>query len=213
MLNFKQILLATKNKGKIKEFRFILGKTFDLITLLDLDDKETVIEDGKSFYENALKKAMLYNKKYNMTVLAEDSGLEVKILGNKPGIYSHRFAGEKATDKENNEKLLSMLRNVKAISQRKAQYKAVCVLIHNGKIFKGEGICKGFIDFKQKGKNGFGYDPLFYYPKYKATFGQVSLHKKSLVSHRAKAIKNLLSTLKKEGLLTRNYFYISPRNC
>ncbi len=195
MLNL--ILLATRNTGKIREFQYLLERKFNFITLLDLDDTQKVIEDGKSFYENALKKARFYYNKYKIAVLAEDSGLEVAILDNRPGIYSHRFAGENATDEENNKYLLTLLQDVKTLEARKACYKSFCVLIYKGKIFKGEGACYGFIAFKEKGKNGFGYDPLFYYPAYNATFGQISLRKKSLVSHRARAIKNLLSSLRK----------------
>ncbi len=212
MTKFTNILLATKNVEKIREFKFIASDVFNFVTLLDLKDTDRVVEDGTNYYENAYKKAIYYFQKYKMPTLAEDSGIEVEALNGQPGIYSHRFAGENATDKNNNNKILELLNDIKDFEKRKAKYIACCVFIlpKNPGNRKDEdvnlltdiqtvvayGSCCGYINFTQIGENGFGYDPLFYYPTFNKTFAQVSLEEKSQVSHRADAIRNLISQLK-----------------
>lgn len=206
MTEFKNVLLATKSVGKIREFQYIASGIFDFVTLLDLKDTDRVVEDGKNYYENAYKKAIYYFQKYRMPTLAEDSGIEVEALNGQPGIYSHRFAGENATDRDNNNKILELLKDINDLEKRKAAYKACCVLILETQKSAGPtatittmvsyGQCSGYINFKEIGENGFGYDPLFYDPSFKKTFAQLSLEEKSQISHRANAVGNLISQLK-----------------
>lgn len=197
MVELQKVLLATRSAGKIKEFKYLLGNVFDMITLIDLNDCDSVKEDGKSYYENATKKARYYFQKYKIPVLAEDSGIEIDALGGQPCIFSHRFAGPNATDQENNLKILQLLQHIEELHKRKAVYKACCVLIVNNETtYISYGECEGYIYYKEVGTNGFGYDPLFYYPPFGKTFGEITLEEKSKVSHRASAVKNLLSQLK-----------------
>jgi XTP/dITP diphosphohydrolase len=196
-LKVQNILLATKNPGKIREFKYISNGIISFITLLEVKDNNEVKEDGKSFYENALLKAQYYFVTYRMPTLAEDSGIKVEYLKGAPGIYSRRFAAENATDSDNNKKLLKLLEGV-PYHQRKATYEAVCVFVCEKFTIWAEGYCEGYIATEEKGNEGFGYDPIFYYPPYEKTFGEVSIELKSKVSHRAMAFRNLIEKLKEK---------------
>lgn len=185
-----ELLVATANKKKLEEIRGLL-KDLDITvtSLADYSNLPQIEEDGKTFADNALKKAAtiaLFTKKLTM---GEDSGLEVKALGNKPGIYSARFSGENATDEKNNRKLLRSLKNV-PFKKREARYRCHVALVDaKGIVGVVSGSCKGVISLKPKGKNGFGYDPLFFIPRYKKTFGELDPSIKSQMSHRARALK------------------------
>ncbi len=199
-----QILLGTRNKHKQREIRNILRKV--PVRWLDLNKFKAprIKEDGKSYRANALKKARGFARATGQIVLAEDSGLEVKRLAGKPGIYSARYscpnkmrAGPGATARSNNLKLLKALQGV-AHAQRQAQYKCVVVLAAPRKILAiTEGICRGYIADRLKGRQGFGYDPLFVVPKYNKTFGQLPNSVKNRISHRAKALLKLKTRLLK----------------
>ena len=193
-----ELLIATRNKGKVREIKDLL-KDFPLkiTSLNDYSDMPVIEEDGNTFEKNALKKAVtiaLYTKKL---VIGEDSGLEVKALNNQPGVYSARFSGDDATDEKNNEKLLCMLRGV-PLKKRQARYCCVTALVDGKRVIDVvKGSCGGLIAFKEKGKNGFGYDPLFLIPRYKKTFGELPLEVKSTMSHRARALKKLKKSIEK----------------
>jgi XTP/dITP diphosphohydrolase len=195
----KRLIIATKNKSKFKEIKKILkGIGIKIISLNDLDKEIKIKEDGKSFFENALKKALrvsfFYKDDY---IVGEDSGLEVFSLKGRPGIFSRRFAGKSATDRENNLKLLKELEG-KNKKERKAHFFCCVVLVKNKKLLKKfEGELKGYINQKMEGKKGFGYDPIFYLPKYKKTVAQLSLKEKNKISHRAKAFEKLKKYLEK----------------
>lgn len=186
----RPLVLATWNEGKISEFKDLLsGFEIDLKSLQDFGPIPPVVEDGKTFEENAYKKAHFTAKVLGFPVLADDSGLMVEALGGIPGVHSARYAGEGASDKENNLKLLEAMRGVK---NRKAIFRCVIIIaVASGPALTYEGICEGEITYEPKGDQGFGYDPIFYYPPLKKTFAQMSLQEKNEVSHRGKAMAQL----------------------
>ncbi|MFH1784545.1 MAG: RdgB/HAM1 family non-canonical purine NTP pyrophosphatase [bacterium] len=189
----KEIVLATKNKNKVKEIRKILrGLPIRILFIKDLPD---VIEDRKTLKGNAVKKAKEIAKYTNKTALADDSGLEVKALNNKPGIKSARFAGPKCNYMDNNKKLLRLMKNK---TNRNATFKCVMALATpKGKTTTVLGIVKGTISTKMQGKNGFGYDPVFIYPPYNKTFAQIPLKTKNKISHRALALEKIRQIIEK----------------
>jgi len=194
----KKIILATRNKHKLKEIKYLLNfKDIDILTLNDFDNIPEVEESGKSYYENAYLKASLINKLTNFPVLSDDSGLEVEFLGNRPGIYSKRYAGKNGTDKDRIMKLLNELEGVE-FKNRRARFVCCAFFVYNKKIFNVIGFCDGFIAFEPKGKNGFGFDPVFYIPELGKTMAQLSFEKKNIISHRANAFKKIREIILKE---------------
>jgi len=192
----KELVIATTNKGKLREIRELLAD-FDvkITSLADYPQAPVVEEDGKTFAQNALKKAATIALYTGKLTVGEDSGLEVKALGNRPGIYSARFSGEGATDRKNNLKLLRSLKGV-PLKKRTARYRCFAALVDGKRIIDlVNGSCSGLIGFRSKGKNGFGYDPLFLLPQYGQTFGQLDSSIKAKISHRAKAFKKLKKVL------------------
>lgn len=181
-----KITLATQNKDKIREIKKILGKNFKFVQLYKFPK---IIENGKTLEENAIKKAKSIFKITKITTLSDDSGLEVKALSGRPGVYSARFVGENCNYSDNNKKLLKLLKNV-PYKKRKAKFKTVvAIILPDGKLKTVEGVVSGYIATEPKGSNGFGYDPVFYYPKLKKTFAQLTTAQKNRISHRAIAFK------------------------
>ncbi|MDR1159876.1 MAG: XTP/dITP diphosphatase [Syntrophomonadaceae bacterium] len=200
-----KLLLATSNEHKKKELKAILRyEGVEILTLEDIGKNlPPVIEDGESFAENAAKKARLTAAASGCVCLADDSGLQVEALKGQPGVYSARFAGEKANDEENNAKLLTMIQYFRG-EQRKAEF--VCVIAvsdPDGMVKTVRGVCPGHINDKPLGKNGFGYDPLFIPQGYSRTFAQLSETEKNVISHRAKALKEVYYLLKEFNLVKR----------
>ncbi|NSW90859.1 MAG: XTP/dITP diphosphatase [Firmicutes bacterium] len=195
----KNLIVATKNKGKYQEIKEILADIpFNVISMGELNLDIDIEETGKTFEENALIKARKVCKLTGEIVIADDSGLEVDYLDGAPGIYSSRFGGENATDEEKNRKLLKMLEGV-PFEKRKARFVcAIAVVYPEGKHFIVKGICDGYIGFKPEGNNGFGYDPLFYLPEYGMTTAQMEPKEKHKVSHRGKALKLMVEEFRKE---------------
>jgi len=196
-----KVLIATKNKGKILEFNSLL-KDLD-IEVIGLDqcgvNVPSIDEDGQTYEENALKKARTMHQLTGLAVIADDSGLEVDSLQARPGIFSARFAGTLASDKENNQKLLTLL---EGSPDRKARFKAAIVLVDNGieKVFTGT--IRGTIAAHSSGSEGFGYDPVFIPEGYTQTFAEIGIHIKNKISHRARAmekLKNYLCTINIDG--------------
>jgi len=185
-----KIVVATKNQGKIKEIKRILdGMEVQVVSQYDMGIHKTVEEDGATFEENALKKAKEIMELTGEITLADDSGLVVDYLNGAPGVYSARYAGEGATDEENNNKLLEALKDV-PFEKRMARF--VCVIAAvwpDGKRIISRGECSGMIHFKPAGKNGFGYDPLFFIPEYNKTMAEIDFELKNKISHRAKALE------------------------
>jgi XTP/dITP diphosphohydrolase len=198
-----RIIIASRNKRKVREIRQILsGLPIEFLTLDDLNELPEIVEDGFSYKENAIKKAQITAKFTHMWALADDSGIEVSALGNRPGIFSSRYAGPNAKDKENNIKLLGELKDV-PLSKRAARYKAVVVLASpDSKTFVVEGSCKGFITEAPKGRSGFGYDPIFFVPRYAKTMAELGMKIKNKISHRAKAIRKIKPIL---GKIIKNH--------
>ena len=197
-----EVVVASGNKGKIREIRNALkGFGLRIYALSDFQDVPEVEEDGNSFTENALKKARFYSKLFGKLTIADDSGLEVDSLKGMPGIYSARYAGERASGRENNQKLLREIQGV-PISQRGARFKCIIAMTSpDGREAIAEGSCKGRIGFKEKGRKGFGYDPLFILPKYGKTMAELTLEEKNRVSHRGKALRKLKKIIKTFGPL------------
>ena len=184
--------------GKAKEISETLKDfDFEIKTLKDFPNIAPPQETGKTFFENAYLKAKYYAEKTGLLSLADDSGLEVDILNGAPGIYSSRFAGENASDEENNKKLLELLKNV-PLEKRKARFVCVIVVYHpSGKYIKSEGIWEGLIGFEPRGSYGFGYDPIFLVPEYnyKKTAAELPIEEKNKLSHRGKALVKLKDIL------------------
>ena len=187
-----EVLVASRNKGKIREIRDVLeGLNLRILALSDFPDAPEVEEDGSSFTENALKKARFYSKYFWKLTLADDSGLEVDSLKGQPGVHSARYAGERASTQENNQKLLREIQGV-PISRRGARFKCIIAIASpEGGDAIAEGSCRGRIGFKEKGKKGFGYDPLFILPQYGKTMAELTLEEKNRVSHRGKALRKI----------------------
>ncbi len=192
----RPLVLATKNRGKVSEFKDLF-RDFDLEvkSLNDFGPIPPVIEDGETFEDNAVKKAQFTAKVLGLPAIADDSGLTVKALGGEPGVFSARYAGEGSTDEANNIKLLGAM---KGIEQREAAF--ICVLaiaVPRGPALIYEGTCEGLITQEISGNQGFGYDPLFYYPPLNKTFAQMSAAEKNGVSHRGRAMAELKGELGK----------------
>lgn len=185
-----KITLATLNKHKSLEFAQLLKMpTLNLLDLSDVNPMPSWIESGDTFLKNAEIKAREVAKHVKGLVLADDSGLCVEALGGKPGVYSARLAGENASDEENN---LMLLRNLKNSENRSAYYYCCLVLLFpNDKIQIFEGRCDGEILLAPQGKEGFGYDPLFYIPRLKKSMAELSSSEKNQISHRALAVESL----------------------
>ena len=194
-----KLLVATTNPGKFAEVKdFLRQLPLEVLSLSDLATWPKIIEDGATFEENALKKARALAEYSGYLTLADDSGLEVDALNGAPGIYSARYCGEEGNDKKNNEKLMHELRE---ISEEKRTGRFVCALAlcapksHGMKEWTVRDSCEGRISFELKGENGFGYDPLFFYPPLGKTFGEIDRAFKATVSHRGKALKKLAEML------------------
>lgn len=195
-----KILIATTNTGKLREIKalfenFAQEKNILLLSLKEMPEIPfTVEENGKTFEENALIKARAYANFFQMPVLADDSGLCVEALNGEPGVYSARYAGEKANDLANNQKLLKNLEN---IENRKAYFECAAVFYQNEFMyFCGKGRIEGKILTQMRGNNGFGYDPLFEIPSCGKTLAELSLEEKNQFSHRKKAFESVLQYLK-----------------
>jgi len=193
-----ELLVATKNKKKLKEIKAILkGLDLKMTSLVDYKRLPLIRENGKTFKENAVKKAVKIARSTKRLCLGEDSGLCVNALGGKPGIYSSRFSGKDKNDLKNNLKLLKLLGRL-PLHKRRAHYScAVALADRRGLIGVVEGSCYGIIGFEQKGHFGFGYDPLFIVPKYGKTFGELKPGVKHKMSHRFRALKKVRKLLQK----------------
>ena len=179
------MLVATRNLGKLRELNSLLGDSgFDLVSLDEVGITESVDEDGITFEENAVKKAVTYSRLSGLTTLSDDSGLEVDALNGSPGVLSARYAGDGSNDNDNVQLLLNNLNHI-AKSNWTARF-----LIHTG-------ICEGRIIDKPTGSQGFGYDPVFLLEQFGKTMAQLSLKEKSQISHRGLAINKLKADLEK----------------
>lgn len=195
-----EIVLATKNLGKVRELEKMLNLPgLKVLSLADYPNMPEVIEDGDTFTENAIKKAKEVAEFTKKVALADDSGLEVDYLNGAPGVHSARYAGVNKSDEENNKKLI---RNLEGVPQDKRTGRFKCVIAiatPEGEIKTTEGTCEGLIGYVEKGDQGFGYDPLFIVPEYDKTFAELDIEIKNQISHRGKALMKAITEIK--GLL------------
>ncbi|WP_186576232.1 XTP/dITP diphosphatase [Aquibacillus kalidii] len=189
----EKLIIATKNKGKMKDFKELFSKyNIEVISLLDLETTIPDIEEtGATFEENAALKAKEISEMFQLPVLADDSGLEVDALDGEPGIYSARYAGEEKNDQANLHKVLDKLANVSK-EDRKARFICVLAIAVPGKemIYK-KGYCEGTIGYQPVGENGFGYDPIFFPEGSEKSMAQLSPSEKNQISHRGNALVQL----------------------
>lgn len=195
-------VLASNNKHKLVEIKTMLsGKFDDILTLKDLGIEIEIEENGKTFEENAYIKASTVAKMTNMCAIADDSGICVNSLGGEPNIYSARYAGEPCNDKNNNAKLLSKLHALETDGKkvdRTAYFQSAVVLCYpDGSYICGTGRTYGKIIDEYRGDNGFGYDPYFLSDELNKTFGEATMEEKNTISHRSRALKDLLAKLVK----------------
>ncbi len=184
------IIFATKNEHKLIEIREILSDlNRPIISMTQAGIDVSVVEDGETFSENAIKKAVEIMKFTGKVTLADDSGIEIDFLDKKPGVYSARFLGEDTPYEIKNKQILEMLKDV-PYEKRTARF--VCVIaaaFPNNEIITAQGTIEGVIAYEAKGKNGFGYDPIFYVPKYEMTTAQMPSSLKNEISHRGNALR------------------------
>ena len=196
----RKIVLATKNKDKVKEIKAVFSELpAEILSLADFENLPDAVEDGKTFEENATIKAKFFAEKLNLACLADDSGLEVDVLGGLPGIFSARFSGYHADDETNNQKLLAELEKVGA-EKSKADYKCALSFVDvDGSEIKTSGEIFGVIKKIPRGSGGFGYDPYFYIDETK-TMAELTPAEKNSISHRGAALKKMLPLLKERFL-------------
>lgn len=195
----KELIVASRNKGKVREIMELLtGLPYKVTSLLDYPQIPEIIEDGKTYHANALKKAREVALATGKMAMSDDSGIEVKALNNAPGIYSARFAGEGASEKARNQKMFKMLKDV-PMHKRQARYRCVIAFVDTKgrEIGVVQGTCSGVITTTEMGENGFGFDPLFLVKRYNKTFGQLPDALKAKISHRARALKKFRLLLSK----------------
>lgn len=194
-----KIVFATKNEGKVKEITEMLaGMNIELVSLNHFESLPEIVEDGQTYLENALKKAKIISEFTGETVLADDSGLQVDVLGGEPGIYSARYAGEGATDEDNNVKLLAKLKDVPQELRTASFFCALALYHQDGHYDAFEAQWQGRIIDERRGTNGFGYDPIFISPELNKTAAELPPEVKNKISHRGQAFAKLKSHLSKD---------------
>jgi XTP/dITP diphosphohydrolase len=188
-----ELVVATRNAHKTREIQHILGLEFRVRDLGAHPEVPEIRESGTSFEENAKIKALAASRQVSALVIADDSGMEVEALGGAPGIYSARYSGANATDKDKIDKLLRELARVGATkTARRARFRCVVALARNGDLLETfEGIVEGRIADEARGDSGFGYDPIFVPEGFEQTFGELPTEVKSTISHRARAVRAL----------------------
>lgn len=189
-----KLVFATNNLNKLKELQHILGEDIELLSLSDINCTDEIPEDYETLEENANQKAKHIFDKYNVNCFADDTGLEIEALNNEPGVYSARYAG---IDKDAKGNMKKVLANLKGIENRKARFRTVISLLIDGKETQFEGIVKGNILEKERGIDGFGYDPIFEPEGYDVSFAEMEMSEKNKISHRALAVQKLVAYLNK----------------
>lgn len=197
-MSAKRLIVASHNQHKIQEIKELTDHlNFEVVGLPELGDYAPVVEDGDTFRENARKKAVEIAQLCGELVLADDSGLEVDILGGAPGVHSARFAGEPPSDQRNNELLLEKLEGI-PLERRGARFRCVMALAGpQGQVEFSEGICRGIILLEPRGTGGFGYDPLFFVPEASLTFAELGSAVKNTISHRYRAMQGMLQVMER----------------
>lgn len=188
----KKLVIATNNAHKLEEISKAVGNRFSILSLKEIGCTEDIEETGTTLEANALIKARYIHQKYQVDCFADDTGLEIAALNNEPGVYSARYAGEQRNSEDNMDLVLEKL---KRSSNRAARFRTVIALILDGKEFLFEGIVKGTIREQRSGTAGFGYDPIFQPEGYALTFAAMSMDEKNTISHRGRAVQQLLQFL------------------
>ena len=190
-----KLVIATNNQHKLVEIQEKLSGVCDIVNLAQINCFDDIPEDGDTFEANALQKALYVKEKYGVDCFADDSGLEVEALDNRPGVYSARYSGEEKSSEKNMDKLLMELDGVE---NRKARLRTVVALVIGNEKHVFEGVVNGTILTERHGDGGFGYDPLFRPDGYDCTFAEMSLEEKNKISHRAQAMDKLCKFLRGE---------------
>ena len=192
-----ELLLATTNPGKVREYRSLFsGLDYRITTLTEQGISKVIAETGSSYEQNAKAKAIAYAKLSQLITISDDSGLEVDALSGEPGVHSARFAGENATDEDKVKSLLSKINDI-PWEKRTACFKCViAIATPGGQLELCHGECRGMISFEHSGVSGFGYDPIFYLPSIKKTMAELSFKEKNKISHRAQASRIAIQLLK-----------------
>lgn len=189
-----KLVFATHNLNKLKEIQALMPKNIQLLSLDDIGCFEDIDETEDTIEGNAILKATYIKKTYGYDVFADDTGLEVSVLNNQPGVLSARYAGNHKNDADN---VQLLLKNIKGKTDRNAQFKTVIALCLGEKTYAFEGIAKGVITEQPRGVNGFGYDPVFQPVGHSKTFAELPFEIKNQISHRKKALEKLLDFLSK----------------
>lgn len=187
------LVFATNNQHKLNEIRSAAGSGIGIISLHDMNIQEEIPETQETLEGNAIQKAEYIAKRYKTNCFADDTGLEVKALDGKPGVYSARYAGENCSFMDNVEKLLNEMQGV---TDRTAKFRTVIACSIDGRIYTFEGAIEGWITEEVKGEKGFGYDPVFQPKGFQETFAEMSLEQKNTISHRGKAVEKFVRFLK-----------------
>lgn len=193
IMNKIPLVFATNNLNKLKEVQTLLPDFIELKSLSDINCNEEIPETATTLEGNAILKADFVTQKFEINCFADDTGLEVESLNGTPGVFSARYSGSNSNSEKNMEKLLF---NLSDKSNRKAQFRTVIALNLSGKQFLFEGVCKGKIIEEKRGIKGFGYDPIFIPEGFSKTFAEMNLEEKGSISHRGKAIQQLIHFLK-----------------
>lgn len=200
-MNKKKLVFATGNQGKVEEFRQMLGDDYEIYSMKDLGIDVEIVEDGKTFEENAIIKAKAVMEATGEMVLADDSGFEVDCLNGEPGIYSARYMGE---DTPYSVKNAELIRRCEGVPEDKRDARFVCVIAcayPDGSVDTAKGVFEGKVAMEPRGEHGFGYDPIFYLPERGCTSGELLPEEKNQISHRGIAIRKMVEILKARGTL------------
>lgn len=205
-MNKKKLVFATNNANKINEVKALLeacgsevAEAYDILSLRDIGCNEDIPETGSTFAENALQKAEYIQVHYNLDCFADDSGLEVRALGMDPGVRSARYAMDEGHDHDSEANMDKLLRKLKRVQDRTAQFHTVIKLLLDGQEYEFEGVCRGQITTERSGHEGFGYDPVFKPQGYDVTFAEMTMEEKNAISHRGQAVRALVEFLNKES--------------
>ena len=192
-ITMRKLVFATNNDHKLRELKQILPSEFELLSLNDIGCTDDIPETGPTLEVNAAQKSFYIWDKYSINCFADDTGLEIDILGNEPGVYSARYAGEERSATANMLKVLEKMANE---TNRKARFRCVISLIIDGEEIQFEGIVEGKILAEKRGETGFGYDPIFMPDGYNFSFAEMSADDKNQISHRGRAVMKLVDYLK-----------------
>lgn len=187
-----KLVFATNNLNKLKELQNLLGEEIELLSLADINCDDEIPEDHETLEENASQKAHYIFDKFKVNCFADDTGLEIESLNNEPGVYSARYAGE---DKDAKANMKKVLENLNGIKNRKSRFRTVISLLIDGKENQFEGIVGGNILEKERGIDGFGYDPIFEPTGYDISFAEMDMTEKNKISHRGLAVRKLVDYL------------------